>query len=115
MRTKEILLPLTPITENTFIRQGWKKNMVSDVMDEYEGDTDTVHYYTLPLPKSRTDEYAAHLVSNATDELGLMKEMGLTSGTYMVEILGTDGLGACTTEEELEILYRALTGENIED
>lgn len=114
MRGKEILLPSTPITQNTFVRQGWKLNKVGDVRDDYEGDTDNIHYWTLPLPKTRTDEYAPVLVSNSTDELGLMKDMGLTDGTFMVEILGTDGLGTCTTEEELEILYKALTGENIE-
>lgn len=114
MRKKELLIPSTPITEKTFIRQGWKKNMVGDVMDEFDGDPSDVYYYTLPLPKSRSDEYTPMLVSNATDELGMMKEIGLNPGTFMVEILGTDGLGMCTTEEEIEILYKALTGENIE-
>jgi hypothetical protein len=41
--------------------------------------------------------------------------MGLNQGQYFVEMLDTDGLGFCTTEEELEILYRALTGKYIEE
>jgi hypothetical protein len=114
MGKKEILIPSTPITEKTFIRQGWKKNMVGDVMDDFDGDESNVYYYTLPLPKDRNDEYTPMLVSNSTDELGMMKEIGLIAGTFMVEILGTDGLGLCVTEEELEILYKALTGEKIE-
>jgi hypothetical protein len=28
--------------------------------------------------------------------------------------MGTDGLGYCSTEEQLEILYKVLTGEDIE-
>lgn len=114
MKRREILIPSTPITEKTFIRQGWKKQMVGDVMEDFEGDDTNVYYYTLSLPKSRNDEYAPMLVSNSTDELGMLKEIGLNPGTFMVEILGTDGLGVCVTEEEIEILYKALTGENIE-
>jgi hypothetical protein len=114
MRSKEIKLPCTPITEDTFTRQGWQKNKVGDPMDNYTGDTDDIFYYTISLPKDRNDEYAAVLTSNSTDELGLLKEIGLSPGTFMVEILGTDGLGCSVSEEELEILYRALTGENIE-
>ena len=41
--------------------------------------------------------------------------MGLNPGQYFVEILDFDGLGFCTTEEELEILQRALTGKYIEE
>ena len=55
------------------------------------------------------------LVSNSSDELEALKTMGLSPGQYFVEMLDTDGLGYCTTEEELEILYRALTGKYIEE
>jgi hypothetical protein len=30
-------------------------------------------------------------------------------------MMGTEGLGFCTTEEELEVLYYALVGESIEE
>jgi hypothetical protein len=126
MSKKEIKLPLTPITENTFIRQGWNKHRVGDTLnitdddvmddtDDVMDDTDEVYYYTLSLPKERTDDYTPLLVSNATDETGLLKDMGLSVGTFFVEIMGTEGLGNCTTEEELEILYKVLTGENLEN
>jgi hypothetical protein len=40
--------------------------------------------------------------------------MGLNPGTFFVEIMGTEGLGYCSTEEQLEILYKVLTGDDIE-
>jgi hypothetical protein len=122
MKSKEIKLPLTPITDETFKRQKWYKHMVGDVMsvddeeDEYSSESDEeVYYYTLPLPRSRGDEYAPRLSSNSTDEIGILKDMGLAPGTFFVELMGTDGLGYCASEEELEILYKVLTGEEIED
>jgi hypothetical protein len=120
MSRKEIKLPLTPITENTFKRQGWIKHTVGDSMmvdeenDEINGDDNEVYYYTLPLPKDRRDDYTPRIVSNATDETGLLKDMGLNPGTFFIELMGTEGLGYCTTEEELEVLYKVLTGDDIE-
>ena len=130
MRSKEFKLPTTPITEKTFIRQGWEKSYIGDRYiddegfeedaEEFEDDEEDVeddaYYWTLPLPKSRKDDpYAVVLTSNATDELGVVRELGLQNGSYVVEIFDSDGLGLCTNEEELEVLYRALTGEEIED
>jgi hypothetical protein len=137
MRNKEYKLPLTPITEETFIRQGWRKCDVNeplfeefgeesddDFFDETEGDemeepTDASEaiawYYTLSIPKDRTDPYCPKLVSNATDESGLLKEMELPEGTFFVELMDWDGLGYCQSEEEIEILYKALTGTNLEN
>lgn len=132
MRNKEFKLPTTPITLETFMRQGWTKHSVGDAYiedddpffdedpdedDDEDGDLDEkeAYYYTLNLPKDRDDEYSFMLISNATDELGLLKEMGLKPGQFFVEISDTDGLGLCVNEEDLEVLYRALTGEEIED
>jgi hypothetical protein len=129
MRNKEIKLPLTPITEETFERQGWTKVNINDPMfedfedeemeeesaNESEEELKEAFYYILPLPKDREDVYSLKLVSNATDENGLLKEMGLQPGTFFVEIMDTDGLGYCQSEEELEVLYKALTGKNLED
>ena len=132
MRKQEIKLPLTPITEETFIRQGWRKCDVNEPLfeefgeDEDEMEDDEIEepmekpeaiawYYTLALPKDRTDPYCPRLVSNATDESGLLKEMELPEGTFFVELMDNDGLGYCETEEEIEILYRALTGKDLEN
>jgi hypothetical protein len=121
MKSKEIKLPLTPITDETFKRQKWYKHIVGDVMEvdedgeEYSSESDSeVYYYTLPLPRNRGDEYAPRLTSNSTDEIGILKDMGLSPGTFFVELMGTEGLGYCDSEEELEILYKVLTGEEIE-
>lgn len=135
MRKQEIKFPLTPITEETFIRQGWKKVDVNeplyeeeDFLDEMEGgDEDEeepienekeepqAFYYILSIPNDRDDPYCPKLISNATDENGLLKEMGLEPGTFFVELMDWDGLGYCETEEEIEILYRALVGKDLEN
>jgi hypothetical protein len=132
MRTKEIKFPLTPITEETFIRQGWRKCDVNEPLFEEFGEDDDgmeddemeepmetpeaiAWYYTLAIPKDRTDPYCPRLVSNATDEGGLLKEMELPEGTFFVELMDWDGLGYCQSEEEIEILYKALTGKNLEN
>ena len=132
MRTKEIKFPLTPITEETFIRQGWRKCDVNEpLFDEFGEDLDDMEdeeieepiekpeaiawYYTLSIPKDRTDPYCPRLVSNATDENGLLKEMELPEGTFFVELMDWDGLGYCQSEEDIEILYKALTGKNLEN
>ena len=136
MRNKEYKLPLTPITEETFIRQGWRKCDVNeplfeesgedldDFFDEMENDeieepsekTEAIAwYYTLAIPKDRTDPYCPRLVSNATDESGLLKEMGLPEGTFFVELMDWDGLGYCQSEEDIEILYKVLTGKDLEN
>jgi hypothetical protein len=141
MRKQEIKLPLTPITEETFERQGWLKFDVNEPlfgedwgedMDELNKDffgemedeqqeepmekpEATAWYYILPIPKDRDDPYCLKLISNATDENGLLKEMGLAPGTFFVELMDNDGLGYCQTEEEIEILYKALTGKDLEN
>ena len=132
MRSKEVKFPLTPITEETFIRQGWRKCDVNEpLFEEFGEDLDEMEdeeieepiekpeaiawYYTLAIPKDRTDPYCPRLVSNATDESGLLKEMELPEGTFFVELMDWDGLGYCQSEEAIEILYKALTGTNLEN
>jgi hypothetical protein len=139
MRSKEVKFPLTPITEETFERQGWRKCDVNEPLfeelgegldnffDEMEDDeveepeepmekTEAIAwYYTLAIPKDRNDPYCPRLVSNATDESGLLKEMGLPEGTFFVELMDWDGLGYCQSEEDIEILYKALTGKDLEN
>jgi hypothetical protein len=139
MRKKDIKLPLTPITESTFLRQGWKRNKVGDSIggfgqddmfldgsmfrnneedetEEFEKieDDNTPFFYSLPLPKDDDERFSVMLVSNASDETGLLKDMGLKPDTFFVEILDMNGLGFCSSEEELEVLYRALTKKEIE-
>lgn len=90
----------TPITEATFKKYDWER--VEDV------DEDTNYYFwILPLPVDNPDEDAPTLISCANDEWEMI---GIPEGTYTIEIEDMNGLGYCMYEEELEILYRALTG-----
>jgi hypothetical protein len=118
-RKRGIRLPHTPLTDQTFKRQGWRR-VVIDIESDIGSVADTdmvageVYYYMLPLPKSSVDEYTPQLISNATDEIDALLELGLNPGTFFVELYNTDGLGFCTTEEQLEVLYFSLTNESIE-
>lgn len=106
----------TPITEETFKKQKWFKHLTEDESRvEHDEEVESPYFFILPLPKDRRDRYAPLLVSNSSDELEALRTMGLQPGQYFVELMDMDGLGFCTTEEELEILYRALTGKNLEE
>ena len=115
MRKKEVKLPMTPITEDTFIRQGWKKIEGGDGMDEGGNEEDGHYYWALSIPKYRDDEFSPMLISNSTDEQLILRELGLKPGQFFIEISDMDGLGFCSSEEELDILYSALCGEDIEE
>ena len=105
-----IEFPETPITEKTFEEQGWMRVEESEPSDDEETDSYTYYYYILPLPKDNPDEECMMLISNCNDEYD---EIGLPKGEYYVEIEDSYGLGFCKSEEQIEILYRALTGREI--
>lgn len=96
--------PFTPITEETFERQNWEM-----VVEKEDGEE--FYYFILPLPRDNPDENSLVLMSSANDDY---ETLNIKKGEYMVELDGTYGLGLCTNEEELEILYRALTRKEIE-
>jgi len=97
--------PLTPITDETFERQGWEMHVEKEEGEEY-------YYFTLPLPRDNPDIDAPTLVSSCNDDY---EDLGIKKGEYYVEIQDMFGLGICTSEEEIEILYRALTKDEIEE
>lgn len=105
----EYEFPYTPITEETFERQGWE--MVVENEEGEEGEMEEFYYFVLPLPKDNPDEQAPILMSSADDDY---ETLGIKKGEYYIELDGMNGLGLCTNEEELEILYRALTRNRIE-
>lgn len=116
---REIKLSMTPITEETFKRQGWVKyndneEMFLDEDHKPSDDKDIPYFFVLPIPKDRKDPHTPMFVSNMNNEYGALKDLGLKPGQYFIEIMDMDGLGLCGSEEELEILYQALTGESIE-
>lgn len=100
---KPIAVPETPITKTTFELQGWERKVKTE-------NGEKIHYWILPLPKDNPDEEAPVLISSASDEYS---ELDLQKGRYVVELYDLYGLGYCESEEEIEILYRALTGFDI--
>lgn len=116
-------LPETPITDETFERQGWRKHPAldydgaRDLFDQLDAELEDgdPYFWTLPLPKNRSDEYSPILISNDNDSDDEVISMGLKPGEYFIEIYDFDGLGFCTSEEDLEVLYYALTKKYIEE
>jgi hypothetical protein len=104
-----IEFPFIPITKETFERQGWEKVEEKEISSG--GEELFYHYYILPLPKDNPDDNCPVLLSSANDE---WEELKIKKGEFFVEVADFFGLGLCTTEEELEILYRSLTKEEIE-
>ena len=102
--------PLTPITEETFERPGWEMHVEKE--EDENGEMEEYYYWTLPLPKDNPDQEAPNLVSSCNDDY---KDLRIKKGEYYVEIEDMFGLGICTSEEEIEILYRALTKTEIEE
>jgi len=102
--------PFTPITDDTFERQKWELH--TDKEETTDGDFEEFYYWILPIPRDNPDEDALCLISSANDDF---QELGINKGEYMVELEGLNGLGLCTNEEELEILYRALTRTELEE
>jgi hypothetical protein len=130
---------LTPITDETFIRQGWEKKILGNEDDVYymfeeEKDSDIFpddvdlddddldddenietdsYYWVLKLPRDNPMdmEDCPVLISTISDEL----VEGIESNQYVVQIYDFFGLGICFSEEEIEILYRSLTGNDIYD
>lgn len=102
--------PLNPITEETFERQDWER--YDEVEITKDGKKDKYYYFMLPLPKDNPDDKASCLVSSTNDEYEDFDF--LKKGEYLIQLEGTVGLGVCRYEEELAILYKSLTKQDIE-
>lgn len=108
---EHIEFPETPITEDTFIKQGWLRVDETEEGDDDEDEGEyTFYYYILPLPRDNPDTECKMLISSCNDEY---KEIGLPKGHYFIELENSYGLGLCQSEEQIEILYRALTGQEL--
>lgn len=146
----------TPITDETFERQGWVKLEGQDDMfdeddwddgsddfdieftpdegvfedfdgeffDEFDdgydiepkypnqGDWEEEYYFwILKIPKDFPDDDILTFISTTSDH----HIPGLKKGEYLVELYNERGLGICSTEEQIEVLYKALCGESIYD
>ena len=106
-----IEFPLTPITEETFERQKWEMHVEKEEPGDYN-ESEEYYFFTLPLPRDNPDLKSPNLISSCNDDYA---DLNIKKGEYFVEVENLYGLGLCTSEEELEILYRALTKTEIEE
>lgn len=90
-----------------------KPFMSGDDEEEDDGEDDA-YFWILKLPRDLPIDFRDDcpiLMSTVSDEV----IDGLNEGEYMVQFFSPYELGVCRTEEEVEILYRALTGKDIYD
>ena len=99
-----VQIPQTPITEETFKKQGWTK----EFEDDEKGDE---YYYTINLPKNNKNPYGLQLISTSNTET--LEGINQMEGQYFVQLLDCGGLGQCFTEEEVEVLYKTLCRKSI--
>ena len=71
-----VQFPQTPITEETFKKQGWKKEYDSD------NEMEEVYQYTLNLPKQSRDPYGLQLISTTNKD----KIRGIEKGLSLIHI-----------------------------
>lgn len=98
-----ITMPQTPITDHSFKKWGAIKIEESDDESEY-------YYWIIPIPKLDGDDVSERptLISIANDE---WKAMDIPEGQYLVTLF--DNLPMLETEEQIELLYKILTKENL--
>jgi hypothetical protein len=98
-----IIVPHTPITDNSFDK--WKAHKI-----EVEDEDDKFYYYVIPLidvdeEEIKDIEAIPALFSSESDEF-----IDGESGTRMFTVrLFDEDLPELTSEEEVEILYKILT------
>ena len=95
---------ITPITDETFKKQGWERN--------YLEKDEEVYNWSLPLPKDNPDSMSPILISTVNTDWEYLE---IPEGTYTVSIYDFNGLGHCIYEEDIEDLYSVLTKEDIYD
>lgn len=111
----EFRMPLTPITLETFKNQNWVKVDVEEGFGDDDSEFKMVpdFYYKLNIPKERNDDYAPSFVSSLSSDRRALTDMGFKPNEFMIQLHDMDGLGMCKYEEELEALYKLLTGYDI--
>ena len=96
-------MPQTPITDHSFKRWNAIKIEESDGENNY-------YYWIIPLPNG--DEFETinrpTMISIASDE---WKAMEINEGEYLITLF--DDLPMLETEEEIELLYKILTKQNL--
>ena len=93
----------TPITQETFKKQGWTEEKEEDIKGN------TYSFWICALPKHSRDPYTPCFISSPSNQ----KLKALNEGEFIVELNELGGLGLCQTEEEIEVLYEMLTKQSI--
>lgn len=100
-----ITMPKTPITEHSFKK--WNAIKVEETDDG--GD---YYYYIIPIPNDGDLDLGDRpaMVSIANDE---WKNCDIDEGHYLISLFDHYDLPMIETEEEIELLYKILTKENL--
>lgn len=102
---------------SSFINNDNSSNSLESFMDgesDDDDDDDNSYFWILKLPRDLPIDViddCPTLISTVSDEL----IDGLNDGEYVVQLFSPFKLGMCINEEEIEILYQALTGTDIYD
>ncbi len=100
-----ITMPQTSITDHSFKK--WNAIRVEETDGENE-----YYYWIIPMPNDNDMDVSEKptLISTADDE---WKNLDLDEGQYLVSLFDHYELPMIETEEEVELLYKILTKENL--
>jgi hypothetical protein len=98
-----ITMPQSPITDHSFKKWGAIRVEESDGESEY-------YYWIIPIPKLEEFDVSERptLISTANDE---WKNMEIKEGEYLISLF--ENVPMMETEEEIELLYKILTKQNL--
>jgi hypothetical protein len=102
-----LTFPKTPITDASFRKWNAIKHE-----EESEETGEIYHYYILPLPNNWDGDMSARpaLLSTASDEYNII---GVKKGEYKISVFDYGELPLLETEEDVELLYKIVTQENL--
>ncbi len=101
-----VTIPQTPITEHSFKK--WNAIKIDDIdINDME-----YYYYIIPLPNDSIDDISERptIISTASDE---WQNLEIEEGRFLVSLFDWEDLPFIETEEEVELLYKILTKQNL--
>jgi len=101
-----LTFPKTPITDSSFKKWNAIKS------EEESEDGSRYHYYIIPLPNNWDNDASARpaLLSTASDECNII---GVKKGEYKISVFDYGELPLLETEEEVELLYKIVTQQDL--
>lgn len=102
-----LTFPKTPITDSSFKKWNAIKNE-----EENDEDGSIYYYYIIPLPNDWDNDTSARpaLLSTASDECNII---GIKKGEYKIAVFDYGELPLLDTEEDVELLYKILTRQDL--